>query len=99
MTQVTRGTQSPPTESDGPSQATPAGGVPLVMKNLNGTQASEIPAPSGHLDAEALRSADGTAEQRERNQAAIEWLREWRAQPPVEGEPSWEEFEKLMKEN
>ena len=41
----------------------------------------------------------GTPEQREKNQAAIEWLREWRAQPPVEGEMSWEEFEKLMREN
>ena len=99
MSRITRGAQSPTTQSDGPGQANPVGGVPLGMKIMNGTQASRIPELSDQLDAEALSNADGTDEQRNRNWAAIEWLHEWRAQPPVEGEPSWEEFEKLMKDS
>jgi hypothetical protein len=57
------------------------------------------PAGPAATDEPEIIRVQGTPEQREKNGAALEWFNWWRAQPPVEGEISWEEFEKVMQEN
>lgn len=57
------------------------------------------PSPVAETRGDSSLVVQSTSEQRERNRAAVAWLDAWRGQPPVEGEMSWEEFDRMLQEN